>query len=112
MKNIFFLYIILIFPLKALSQSDKIKIFLSCPCDDDFLKQNTLFFDYVGELVFEEPLTKNKTPLYSIMLEIEPFLTLKYLYLKSATQVVEKNIHLNFLEKISFPIQKIKSTPI
>ena len=49
MKNIFFLYIILIFPLKALSQSDKIKIFLSCPCDDDFIKQNTLIFDYVRD---------------------------------------------------------------
>ena len=31
-------------------QNEKIKIFLSCRCDDDYLKQNTLFFDYVRDM--------------------------------------------------------------
>ena len=31
------------------AQTDKVKVFLNCPCDDDFIKQNTLFFDYVRD---------------------------------------------------------------
>tara|TARA_B100001173_G_scaffold311772_1_gene330144 strand:- start:7928 stop:9139 length:1212 start_codon:yes stop_codon:yes gene_type:complete len=34
---------------RLFSQSDKIKVFLSCPCDNDFIKQNTLIFDYVRD---------------------------------------------------------------
>ena len=33
----------------AFSQNEKIKVFINCRCDDDFLKQNTLFFDYVRD---------------------------------------------------------------
>ncbi len=31
------------------AQSDKVKVYLNCPCDDDFIKQNTLLFDYVRD---------------------------------------------------------------
>ena len=31
------------------AQTDKVKVYLNCPCDDDFIKQNTLFFDYVRD---------------------------------------------------------------
>ena len=31
------------------AQTDKVKVFLNCTCDDDFIKQNTLFFDYVRD---------------------------------------------------------------
>ena len=34
---------------RLFSQSDKIKVFLNCPCDNDFIKQNTLIFDYVRD---------------------------------------------------------------
>ena len=34
---------------KCLAQSEKVKVFLSCRCDDDFIKQNTLVFDYVRD---------------------------------------------------------------
>ena len=42
------IFIVLIF-FKSSAQSDKIKVFLSCRCDDDFIKQNTLVFDYVRD---------------------------------------------------------------
>ncbi|MGB0396008.1 MAG: hypothetical protein ACPGC6_04490 [Flavobacteriaceae bacterium] len=42
------IFIVLIF-FKSAAQSDKIKVFLSCRCDDDFIKQNTLVFDYVRD---------------------------------------------------------------
>ena len=46
----FFLKIFLIFiSFKCLAQSEKVKVFLSCRCDDDFIKQNTLVFDYVRD---------------------------------------------------------------
>lgn len=48
--KIFFLKIFLIFiSFKCLAQSEKVKVFLSCRCDDDFIKQNTLVFDYVRD---------------------------------------------------------------
>ena len=31
------------------AQSNKVKVYLNCPCDDDFIKQNTLLFDYVRD---------------------------------------------------------------
>ena len=34
---------------KCLAQSEKVKVFFSCRCDDDFIKQNTLVFDYVRD---------------------------------------------------------------
>ncbi len=48
MKKIL-LTIFIVFFSKSYSQSDKIKVFLSCRCDDDFIKQNTLVFDYVRD---------------------------------------------------------------
>lgn len=48
MKKIL-LAIFIVFFSKSYSQSDKIKVFLSCRCDDDFIKQNTLVFDYVRD---------------------------------------------------------------
>ena len=46
----FLLKIFLIFiSFKCLAQSEKVKVFLSCRCDDDFIKQNTLVFDYVRD---------------------------------------------------------------
>ena len=48
MKNIL-LTIFIVFFSKSYSQSDKIKVFLSCRCDNDFIKQNTLVFDYVRD---------------------------------------------------------------
>ena len=47
-KNIL-LTIFIVFFSKSYSQSDKIKVFLSCRCDNDFIKQNTLIFDYVRD---------------------------------------------------------------
>ena len=48
--KIFLLKIFLIFiSFKCLAQSEKVKVFLSCRCDDDFIKQNTLVFDYVRD---------------------------------------------------------------
>ncbi|MDA8758398.1 hypothetical protein N9M69_03425 [Flavobacteriaceae bacterium] len=34
---------------KTSAQTEKVKVFLSCRCDDDFIKQNTLVFDYVRD---------------------------------------------------------------
>ena len=48
MKNIL-LTIFIVFFSKSYSQSDKIKVFLSCRCDNNFIKQNTLVFDHVRE---------------------------------------------------------------
>ena len=48
MKNIL-LTIFIVFFSKSYSQSYKIKVFLSCRCDNDFIKQNTLVFDYVRD---------------------------------------------------------------
>ncbi len=48
MKNIL-LATFIVFFLKSYSQSDKIKVFLNCRCDNDFIKQNTLVFDYVRD---------------------------------------------------------------
>ena len=48
MKNIL-LTIFIVFFSNSYSQSDKIKVFLSCRCDNDFIKQNTLVFDYVRD---------------------------------------------------------------
>ena len=48
MKNIL-LTIFIVFFSKSYSQSDKIKVFLSCQCDNNFIKQNTLVFDYVRD---------------------------------------------------------------
>ena len=31
------------------AQPDKVKVYLNCPCDGDFIKQNTLLFDYVRD---------------------------------------------------------------
>ena len=46
MKNTLISILLIIFS-KSFSQSDKIKVFLSCNCDSEFIKQNTLFFfDY------------------------------------------------------------------
>ena len=39
----------ILFFVKTLAQTNKIKVFLNCRCDDDFIKQNTLFFDYVRD---------------------------------------------------------------
>ena len=38
-----------VFLIKAYSRTDKIKVFLSCNCDDSYIKQNTLLFDYVRD---------------------------------------------------------------
>lgn len=49
MKHIL-LYILIVFCyFKTSAQSEKVKVFLSCRCDDDFIKQNTLVFDYVRD---------------------------------------------------------------
>ena len=48
MKNIL-LTIFIVFFSNSYSQSDKIKVFLSCQCDNNFIKQNTLVFDYVRD---------------------------------------------------------------
>lgn len=42
------LFIVLIY-FKSSAQSEKVKVFLNCRCDDDFIKQNTLVFDYVRD---------------------------------------------------------------
>lgn len=48
--KIFFLKIFLVFiSFNCLAQSEKVKVFLSCRCDHDFIKQNTLVFDYVRD---------------------------------------------------------------
>ena len=48
-KRYFFVLIFFVF-VQIFGQNQKIKVFLSCSCDDDFLKQNTLFFDYVRDM--------------------------------------------------------------
>ena len=49
MKKIVFTLLIFV-AYFGFGQNEKIKIFLSCRCDDDYLKQNTLFFDYVRDM--------------------------------------------------------------
>ena len=49
MKKIVFTLLIFV-SYSGFGQNEKIKIFLSCRCDDDYLKQNTLFFDYVRDM--------------------------------------------------------------
>ena len=49
MKKIVFTLLIFV-SYFGFGQNEKIKIFLSCRCDDDYLKQNTLFFDYVRDM--------------------------------------------------------------
>ena len=49
MKKIVFTLLIFVSYI-GFGQNEKIKIFLSCRCDDDYLKQNTLFFDYVRDM--------------------------------------------------------------
>ena len=49
MKQILLTILINVFLIKAYSQTDKIKVFLSCNCDDSYIKQNTLLFDYVRD---------------------------------------------------------------
>lgn len=48
MKNIL-LIILIVFFSKSYSQLGKIKVFLSCRCDNNFIKQSTLVFDYVRD---------------------------------------------------------------
>ena len=48
-KRYFFILFYFVF-IQVFGQNQKIKVFLSCRCDDDFLKQNTLFFDYVRDM--------------------------------------------------------------
>ena len=48
-KRYFFILSLFVF-VTVFGQNQKIKVFLSCRCDDDFLKQNTLFFDYVRDM--------------------------------------------------------------
>ena len=48
MKNTLLSILTLLFS-KSFSQSDKIKVFLNCNCDSEFIKQNTLLFDYVRD---------------------------------------------------------------
>lgn len=49
MKQLLLTILINVFLIKAYSQSDKIKVFLSCNCDDSYIKQNTLLLDYVRD---------------------------------------------------------------
>ena len=49
MKQILLTILINVFLIKAYSQTDKIKVFLSCNCDDSYIKQNTLLLDYVRD---------------------------------------------------------------
>ena len=46
----YFFVLSFFFFVTVFGQNQKIKVFLSCRCDDDFLKQNTLFFDYVRDM--------------------------------------------------------------
>ncbi len=48
MRNIYLVFFLITLS-RLFSQSGKIKVFLSCPCDNDFIKQNTLIFDYVRD---------------------------------------------------------------
>ena len=49
MKQILLTILINVFLIKAYSRTDKIKVFLSCNCDDSYIKQNTLLLDYVRD---------------------------------------------------------------
>ena len=49
MKQLLLTILINVFLIKAYSQTDKIKVFLSCNCDDSYIKQNTLLLDYVRD---------------------------------------------------------------
>lgn len=49
MKQLLLTILINVFLIKAYSQTDKIKVFLSCNCDDIYIKQNTLLLDYVRD---------------------------------------------------------------
>jgi hypothetical protein len=49
MKHLLLTILINGFLIKAYSQTDKIKVFLSCNCDDSYIKQNTLLLDYVRD---------------------------------------------------------------
>ena len=50
MKEIFLFILLILVADFGFGQNEKIKVFLNCPCDDDYLKQNTLFFDYVRDM--------------------------------------------------------------
>jgi hypothetical protein len=49
MKHLLLTILINVFLIKAYSQTDKIKVFLSCNCGDSYIKQNTLLLDYVRD---------------------------------------------------------------
>lgn len=49
MKQLLLAILINVFLIKVYSQTDKIKVFLSCNCDDSYIKQNTLLLDYVRD---------------------------------------------------------------
>ena len=49
MKQLLLTILINVFLIKAYSQTDRIKVFLSCNCDDSYIKQNTLLLDYVRD---------------------------------------------------------------
>ena len=49
MKEFLLKTFLVVISFKCLAQSEKVKVFLSCRCDDDFIKQNTLVFDYVRD---------------------------------------------------------------
>jgi hypothetical protein len=49
MKQLLLTILLNVFLIKAYSQTDKIKVFLSCNCDDSYIKQNTLLLDYVRD---------------------------------------------------------------
>jgi len=49
MKHILLCILIVFCYIKTSAQTEKVKVFLSCRCDDDFIKQNTLVFDYVRD---------------------------------------------------------------
>ena len=50
MKEILLFILLILVADFGFGQNEKIKVFLNCPCDDDYLKQNTLFFDYVRDM--------------------------------------------------------------
>jgi hypothetical protein len=49
MKYILLTLLIVLIYFESSAQSEKVKVFLNCRCDDDFIKQNTLVFDYVRD---------------------------------------------------------------
>ena len=49
MKKFLLKTFLVVISFNCLAQSEKVKVFLSCRCDDDFIKQNTLVFDYVRD---------------------------------------------------------------